>query len=72
MKLGNFDKDKAVFEATAYLKKSIFILSSLINIGEIDMDELTKNPYDDQHVLYNSFECLRSEITAYNRLSGHQ
>ena len=70
MKLGEFDEKKAVEQAKAFLAKSIFTLSNILNIDSSGITDLSDNPFDVNTPMHQGFECLRIEIAAYNKLIG--
>jgi hypothetical protein len=70
MNLGEFDERKAVEQAKTFLAKSIFTLSNILNIDSSGITDLSTNPFDVNTPMYQGFECLKTEIIAYNKLIG--
>jgi hypothetical protein len=71
MQLGEFDENKAKEQAKAYLSKSIFTLSHILNIDSSGVFEDTPNPFGLDSPMHQGFECLRVEILAYKKLVGN-
>lgn len=69
MQLGQYDVIKAKNEAKMFLAKSIDILSSLLNIDYLTLDENSKNPFDESTPQYQAFNCLVEEIVSYRKLN---
>ncbi len=68
MQLGKFDENKAREQAKAYLSKSIFTLSHLINIDHTGINENTINPFETTNSAHAAFECLKSEVLAFKKI----
>lgn len=68
MELGQYDIVKAKNEARMFLAKSIDVLSSLLSIDYIDLDENSKNPFNESTPQYQAFSCLIEEIISYKKL----
>lgn len=68
MDIGVFDYEKARSKARVFLEESIFVLSKMMNIDPSSINETSTNPYHFQDPLYTSWECLRNEILALNKL----
>lgn len=69
MDIGVFDYEKARSKARIFLEESIFVLSKMMDVDPSSIDETSPNPYNSQDPLHTSWECLRSEISALNKLS---
>ena len=70
MNLGEFDEKKAIEQAKAFLSKSIFTLSNILNIDSSGITDLSTNPFNSNTPMHQGFECLKTEIIAYNKLIG--
>jgi hypothetical protein len=68
MQLQDFDKEKAKSQAKQFLGKSIYTLGIILGVDTSLIDENTTNPYNESDAEYQSFNCLRSEVVAYNKL----
>lgn len=68
MQLQDFDKEKAKSQAKQFLSKSIYTLGTILGVDTSLIDETTVNPYDESDAKYQSFNCLKSEVVAYNKL----
>jgi hypothetical protein len=68
MQLGQFDEKKAREQAKAYLSKSIFTLSHLINIDHTGINENTVNPFETTNSGHAAFECLKAEVLAFRKI----
>jgi hypothetical protein len=68
MQLGEFDEKKAREQAKAFLSKSIFTLSHLINVDHTGIRESTVNPFETSNPSYAAFECLKSEVLAFKKI----
>lgn len=72
MKLGYFNEEKAQDQAIAYLSKSIYILSKLIDVDPNKIDTSIENPYEKDHMFFNAYECLRAEIISLEKIKNQQ
>jgi hypothetical protein len=68
MKLGEFDEKRAIGEAVSFLARSIFTLEKILGLDSSSIDESSENPYELNSAFYASFECLKSEVIAYNKI----
>lgn len=72
MKLGKFDENKAKEQAKAYLSKSIFTLSHLINIDHTGINENSVNPFETTNSAHAAFECLKAEVIAFKKIKENE
>jgi len=72
MQLGEFDEKKAREQAKAYLSKSIFTLSHLINIDHTGINEHSVNPFETTNSAHAAFECLKAEIIAFKKIKDFE
>lgn len=70
MNIGNFDEERAIEQAKAFLAKSINTLSYILNIDSSGITQASANPFEVNTPMYQGFECLKTEVTAYNKLIG--
>lgn len=69
MQLNHYDSKKAKDQAKSFLEKSIFTLSLLLNVNHENLDQDSKNPFDESLPQYNAFKCLIDEIISYKKLT---
>lgn len=68
MDIGDVNYEKAKSKAKIFLEESIFVLSKMMDIDPSAIEVNSVNPYHPQEPLYTSWECLRNEISALNKL----
>ena len=68
MDIGDINYEKAKSKAKVFLEESIFILSKMMDVDPSAISANTVNPYMAEDPLHVSWECLRNEISALNKL----
>lgn len=68
MNLGEFDETRAKNEAVSFLSKSISTLSQIMGIDISSFDPSTENPYEQNSPFYASFNVLKQEVNALQKI----
>jgi hypothetical protein len=69
MQLNQYDSKKAKDQAKSFLEKSILTLSLLLNVNHENLDQDSKNPFDENLPQHNAFKCLIDEMISYKKLT---
>jgi hypothetical protein len=68
VKLGEFDETRAKNEAVSFLSKSISTLSQIMGIDISSFDPTAENPYEQNSPFYASFNVLKQEVVALQKI----